>query len=1069
MADHTSLSVAGTAATINYGSNRFIALSTSVASNYSTEAQAQVKIYRSLTALNYQVKSGSNTVNSASSITFRKGASDTDLAISIPASTSGLFEDLSHSVALVANDLVDHSVTTGGTSGSLDVRGIIVNLKHATNTLMMCAISRTTVMTPGSAYTNVNGFGALIGTETIPEWPIRYSATWEKLRIYIAANNLTGTSTIKSRVDAADGNMAVSIGAGETGAFEDAANTDSLSAGQKIDLSWSIGAGTNLSPTITQTELYASTDNTYPLLSMSGGAAVAYNSINYVWPSGQLSTGSTTPANNSVVIRNWQTTLSGWSVYCYANTLDGATTIGNWEDGVGYGAFQSSIAAATTGLFEDTTSTQTMDLTASLCNRIDTKASASGTVSLSFICLHATAATPFIRTWVGGQGSQPINYATTVYSGCCGSGANNATEDYYQLLIRSATIGKFATCWISSNTLDGATTVTLRKNKGDLTQTFSIAASTTGSFSDMTHTDSLVSGDLICAKVATGGTTGTITFRSTGVCYEYSATNAVAYIAADLTASASPSAGTEYCTIGGTISRQSTESDTQYVIRFGATFSNMRVYVATNTLTKDAVYRFRKNTANGNQVVTVTSATTGAFEDATNTDIVVSGDTINVSITYASGVSGSYTPKLLSFKEAQNQATAGEALIAFSGGSTVNANQTTYFYISGTTTSGAGNQNSSILPHLRATVKNLFVRVTANTQNSGTATFADYMMHNLSTNFVIVGTVSVSISAGSTGAFEDLTDSDELRASDGLTLRGIIGGTSGSLTLMINSFDLQAFTLWATNTAAMGVDVVLKKVGLTGAMGADVALKKLALTTPLGVDVALKKLSLNQAFGADLALRIKDLSTALGVDAAIRKLNLNTTYGITVALKILQLTQTYGVDIVLGKLGQTTQFGVDAALGKKGLTKVYGVDVVLGKKGLTKALGVDLALKKTSLTSAYGEDVALRKLGITKQMGVDVALRKTLTKALGVDLLLVLRRSMAYGIDIYLTRGHIALFSIDLALKKFGLTLGLGIDILLSYPVGTGFYGEGEAIPFGGEAEAIPWGGSAQAIKGRSE
>ncbi|MGA9151434.1 MAG: hypothetical protein WBZ36_12725 [Candidatus Nitrosopolaris sp.] len=66
--------------------------------------------------------------------------------------------------------------------------------------------------------------------------------------------------------------------------------------------------------------------------------------------------------------------------------------------------------------------------------------------------------------------------------------------------------GTISLLWCRDTTAaTSSSTVTLRKNSTNATNTFSINANTTGAFSDTTpHTDSIVSGDLISVEVVAG-------------------------------------------------------------------------------------------------------------------------------------------------------------------------------------------------------------------------------------------------------------------------------------------------------------------------------------------------------------------------------------------------------------------------------------------------------------------------------------------------------------------------------------------------------------------------------------
>ena len=63
---------------------------------------------------------------------------------------------------------------------------------------------------------------------------------------------------------------------------------------------------------------------------------------------------------------------------------------------------------------------------------------------------------------------------------------------------------------------------------------------------------------------------------------------------------------------------RSVEAQAQVTARRSGTFSNLRVRITTHTGTPGSTIRFRKNGADGNQVISIGVAQTGEFEDATN-------------------------------------------------------------------------------------------------------------------------------------------------------------------------------------------------------------------------------------------------------------------------------------------------------------------------------------------------------------------------------------------------------------------------------------------------------------------
>src|SRR5437899_801296 len=77
-------------------------------------------------------------------------------------------------------------------------------------------------------------------------------------------------------------------------------------------------------------------------------------------------------------------------------------------------------------------------------------------------------------------------------------------ETDYQTIHRSA--GTYSNFWgrIRSNAVTVTSTITFRKNAANSNESFTVAASTTGTFTDSTHTDSVVAADKFGVKVDRG-------------------------------------------------------------------------------------------------------------------------------------------------------------------------------------------------------------------------------------------------------------------------------------------------------------------------------------------------------------------------------------------------------------------------------------------------------------------------------------------------------------------------------------------------------------------------------------
>jgi hypothetical protein len=111
---------------------------------------------------------------------------------------------------------------------------------------------------------------------------------------------------------------------------------------------------------------------------------------------------------------------------------------------------------------------------------------------------------------------------------------------------------------------------------------------------------------------------------------------------------------TYYTPVGGLTSLNmaaKTETNSRYRFRIAATMSNFRVYMGYNALNGTSTARTRKNSTNGNQSVSIPAATTGDFEDTSNTDSIASGDRFNYQIV-TGGTSGDFWTGIWQVKSA---------------------------------------------------------------------------------------------------------------------------------------------------------------------------------------------------------------------------------------------------------------------------------------------------------------------------------------------------------------------------------------------------------------------------------
>lgn len=358
----------------------------------STEAQAQMRIRDSYTWSHLGVNIASNTVTATSTVRSRVNGADGNQAVSIPSSSTGFFEDTSHSDSLADGDLVAIALTTGGSGSSLLANTISSLLGHSGDVSVLAAASLTNGWQANGAtrWTPVHGPLVASTSEVRTEVTCRQPTTLSRLRAYVAANAASGTSSIKLRVNEADGNQALSISAGATGEFEDTTHSDAIGDGDEVDLQLTGGGAGAISVSAVNCE------------SSSGLMAVANLS-------GAIFTGTTlyraigtknSSGAESVMQVSARTTAIAFGSLFFStdsNSRSVSTTVALRRNGSS--DLSLSVPASTTGFFEDTSATVIPAASSDTLNYAISSGAGSGTLTLRNISITQA---PFAAATIAG-------------------------------------------------------------------------------------------------------------------------------------------------------------------------------------------------------------------------------------------------------------------------------------------------------------------------------------------------------------------------------------------------------------------------------------------------------------------------------------------------------------------------------------------------------------------------------------------------------------------------------------------------------------------------------------------
>lgn len=308
----------------------------------------------------------------ASTYRIRVNGADGNQTVSIAASFTGYAEDLTNTDTVTAGQLVGYRVTTGagGTAFVDRAAGAAFEASDTTKcvTLMGAgsggswnlSTASVTVFAPAGAEGNSTA------TEADAQYKMMAPAVAANLSVYVSANGRTTTTTIRSRVNGADGNMVISLaGSSAAGQYEDLVNTDALAAGDLLCYSIATGTGAG-TLTLYSTKVELASDRYCGFANCgapinSGATRVAAGGTRYWSLGGSSNAGqtSTEADQQSRAMLDTGALFSQASIYVSTNGVTNTTTVTLRKNGAAT-AISVSIPGGTPGRFEDTVNTATV-------------------------------------------------------------------------------------------------------------------------------------------------------------------------------------------------------------------------------------------------------------------------------------------------------------------------------------------------------------------------------------------------------------------------------------------------------------------------------------------------------------------------------------------------------------------------------------------------------------------------------------------------------------------------------------------------------------------------------------
>jgi hypothetical protein len=312
---------------------------------------------------------------------------------------------------VTAGDKVSYKLAVGSTSGNFTAPSTTVNLESATQAANFWSALTPASTTNASAtrYWNLTGVLNAVTNENTVQSYAPVAGTVSNLRAYVTAARATNT-TLKSRDNAADGAMSVTLTASTTGAFEDTTNSDTVAVGDLLCAATVTGSGTD---TLTISNL-----SVRYTPSMAGAVALGAGSVSAALPS--AATRFFTPLGNMQALSSegpaqqiapYAGTASHLASVVSANASTSTVTVvlrkGGADTAVTY-----TIGSGATGSFADTSNS----VSVSAGDLLSIQGSGSnGTVTFRSMSLRYTAAAgPIAGTASITEASDTVSSAATV-------------------------------------------------------------------------------------------------------------------------------------------------------------------------------------------------------------------------------------------------------------------------------------------------------------------------------------------------------------------------------------------------------------------------------------------------------------------------------------------------------------------------------------------------------------------------------------------------------------------------------------------------------------------------------
>ncbi len=197
-----------------------------------------------------------NTRDGASTLTVRVNAVDSAVSVSVPATTTGTFEDTGNAVDVGAVDGLEYVTSRGGTTGTYTVQYAALDIYSGLPTSIQMA-SKNQAISASSAFLIPIAGDIDTGYVDHPDAPVLNSGLLRDISLIIGSNAQTSDATLYLRA-ASDVMAIITIPAGATGSYYDL-NTHACGPSDRFSYFITTGGGGNLGFRLIQAQLMVGT------------------------------------------------------------------------------------------------------------------------------------------------------------------------------------------------------------------------------------------------------------------------------------------------------------------------------------------------------------------------------------------------------------------------------------------------------------------------------------------------------------------------------------------------------------------------------------------------------------------------------------------------------------------------------------------------------------------------------------------------------------------------------------------------------------------------------------------